>query len=76
MTGFDILLVFLICWVISIIFSYKEICKPNDLGEWILLILLSVLIAAIGILCLYLIILVIGALIQTDWHAFFTHKLI
>ncbi len=76
MTGFDILLVCLICWVIAIIFSYKEVGKPSDFAEWILLLLMSVLVAFLGFLCLCLIGMLISALVQTDWHAFFTQKIL
>jgi uncharacterized membrane protein YhdT len=80
MTGFDILLVCLICWIISFIITYKHLDRPTDFMEWFLLSILSLLILIVVGLCLILMgMLFYGiylGIVQTDWHNFFTHKII
>lgn len=81
MTGFDILLLFLIGWVISTIFTYKEIEKPNDWCEWILislmslviLILVGVIIVLVGMIFIMIYQCIADIIVDINWYNFF-HK--
>ncbi len=75
MTGFDIFLLCLIGWVISTIFTYKEMSKPSDWCEWILLLIMSLLIFILVVLCLFLVgmifMLIYKCISDINWYNFF-----
>lgn len=75
MTGFDILLLCLIGYIISFIITYKNMGRPYDSGEWIGLILLSLLHFILMVLTIILLGALVYALIQVNWIEFFTKKL-